>query len=53
MEGIVRDISQTHQDKSDRLTPDSLQRQIPPDHYIGATIASFAYLLATVATIRT
>jgi hypothetical protein len=47
------DSCQTHQHKTDRLTPDSRQTQTPPDPTIGATIASFAFLAATVATVRT
>jgi hypothetical protein len=33
------DSCQTHQHKTDRLTPDSRQTQTPPDSTIGSTIA--------------
>jgi hypothetical protein len=43
------DSCQTHQHKTDRLSPDSSQTQTPPD----PTIASFAFLATRVATVRT
>jgi hypothetical protein len=46
------DSCQTHQYKPDRLTPYSWQ-PAPPDHIIGATTASFAFLASRAATVRT
>jgi hypothetical protein len=45
-------FSQTHQHKTERLTPDSRQTQTPPDPTIGSTTASFAFLATEVATVR-
>jgi hypothetical protein len=45
---LKTDSCQTHQHKTDRLTPDSRQTQTPPD----PTIASSAFLLTRVATVR-
>jgi hypothetical protein len=36
-----------------RLTPDSCQKQTPPDRTIGTTLALFAFLATRVATVRT
>jgi hypothetical protein len=47
------DSCQTHQHKTDRLTPGSRQTQTPPDSTVGATIALFAFLATGVATVRT
>jgi hypothetical protein len=44
---------QSHQQKTDRLTPDSPKNQNPPDLTTKATIASFEFLAATVGTVRT
>jgi hypothetical protein len=47
------DACQTHQHKTDRLTPDSRQTQTPPGPTIGAIVALFVFLAARVATVRT
>jgi hypothetical protein len=47
------DSCQTHQHKTDRLTPDSRQTHTPPDPIAGVTIVSFAFLVTRVATVRT
>jgi hypothetical protein len=47
------DSYQTHQHKIDRLTPNSRQTHTALDTTIGATTVSFAFLTASVATVRT
>jgi hypothetical protein len=51
--GLKPDLCQTHQHKTDRLTPDSRHFQTPPDPTIGTTTASFAFLANRGATVRT
>jgi hypothetical protein len=47
------DSSQTHQHKTDRLTPDSHQKQTPPASTVVANTASFELFVSRVATVRT
>jgi hypothetical protein len=44
------DSCHKHQHKTDRLTPETRQMQIPPNPTIGSTIASFEFLDTRVAT---
>jgi hypothetical protein len=46
------DSCQTHQRKTDRLTPDSRQTQAPPHLTVGTTMASFVFFATRVATVR-
>jgi hypothetical protein len=43
----------SYQHKTDRLTPDSSQKQTSSDPTAGATMAQFAFLATRVATVRT
>jgi hypothetical protein len=46
------DSCQTHQHKTDRLTPDFRQTQTPPDTTVGATFPSCTFFATRVAIIR-
>jgi hypothetical protein len=46
------DFCQTHQHRTDHLTPNSGQMQTLPDPTMGSTTACFAFSATRVATVR-